>query len=121
MRLQETSSRPVTTDATLTTLKSYALESNQGGVFDLFVTARNTATNRCANTRVCFGAQNLAGAAAILGTPAILLSIANGSDAAMNTVAVTITVSLGNVLIQGTGIAATNIQWTVSLGPIVQG
>lgn len=104
-----------TTDATPTTLLSYALPTGLAAVYLAMVTARNTTTNKSANTVIAFGAQNLAGTAAILGTPTNVLTVANGSDAAMNTVSVAITNSTGNVVVQGTGIAATNILWTVSL------
>jgi hypothetical protein len=116
-----TSAVVTTANATITTLLTFALASNTGGVFQAYVSARNTATNRCASTIVGFGAQNLAGTAAVLGTPTASLTVANGSDAAMNTVAVTIDANLGNVRVRGTGIAATNIQWTASLGTVVQG
>lgn len=105
----------VTTNATLTTLATYALPNNSGGCALVKVSARNTATNKCANTVVSLGVQNLAGTAAILGTPTANLSVANGSDATMTGVAVSFSVSGANLLVQGTGIAATNISWKTSV------
>ena len=119
MRINEITTTTITAGAVLTPLLTYPLPGGVGGLLHCRVTAKNTATGRCANTIVDFGAQNLAGVAAILGTPAIGLSIANGSDAAMALVLVTVSVSGGNVVINGTGLAATNIQWTCSLGPAV--
>jgi hypothetical protein len=115
MKIHSQNRRTTTTDATPTIIGAYPLPDNTGGVFRLEVTARNTTTNRTANTVVVFGAQNLAGTAAILSTPAILLTVANGSDAAMAAVVVGVTTSLGSIIINGTGIAATNIEWQTSL------
>jgi hypothetical protein len=78
------------------------------------VNARNTATNRTANFIQVFGAQNQAGVAAIVGTPQPLLSVLQGSDVAM-AVAVVVAVTGGQIVIQVTGIAATNIQWQASM------
>jgi hypothetical protein len=104
-----------TTDATQSTLASYAIDTDTSGIFVARVSAKNTATKRSAQTLLAFGAQNLAGTAAVLGTPTIVLSIANGSDAAMAAVLVAIDATGATVRIRVTGIVATNILWTATL------
>lgn len=108
-----------TANATQTTCLTYAVASNQSGVFMAVVTARNTSTNHAAATVIMFGAENVAGTVAIDGTAQNILTVANGSNAAMNTVSVAVSGSTSNIIVQVTGIAATNIQWTVKLYALV--
>lgn len=109
-----------TTDALTHTILTYALTNNQSGVYMLFVTAKNTATNKSGNTIVAFAAQNVAGAVTIFPSSTDVLSVIDGSDASMSGISVTVTQSGNNVVIQGTGIEATNILWTACISPIVK-
>jgi hypothetical protein len=115
MRIDNVANSVTTTDATPTPLVAFSIPPATAGVFLVMVTARNTSTNKSANFIGGFGAQNLTGTAAVLGTQATLLSVANGSDPSMTGVAVTCAASGGSVLVKGTGIAATTIQWQASV------
>lgn len=110
-----TGPKVTTADATLTTILTYNIPSNTGICGRVLVNGRNTTTNRVANTIIVFGAQNQAGTAAVLGTPVVQLTLALGSDAAMNAVLVTLAATGGQLLVQVQGIIATNIQWQASM------
>jgi len=108
-----------TTDIVTTTVLTYPIPNNTGGVFVAKVTGRNTSTNATANAILQFGAQNVAGTAAVVGTPQATLSVANGSDASMNTVVVAVSASAGNILVRVTGLALTTIQWAAKVEALV--
>ncbi len=110
-----TTKRTTTTDATVTTLAAISLPSNTSGNFLARVTARNTATNTTGNATVVFGAHNIAGVVTIVGTPAFPLSVAAGSDVAMNTIVVTPQASGSFAVVTGAGIVATNIEWQCTM------
>jgi hypothetical protein len=112
-----TGAKVTTVDATANvTILTYNIPANTGICARVMVQARNTATNRTANFSGLFGAQNQAGVASALGIPRNELSIAAGSDPAMNTVAINDPVPVGGAIdIQVTGLAATTIQWQASL------
>jgi hypothetical protein len=115
MKLSEWTQVTTTAGAVASPILTYPVRSGTGAAFQLMVSAKNTATGRSANTVVTFGAQNLGGVAAILGVPAVGLSVANGSDAAMALCVVAVTAVGGNLVVNGTGLLATNIQWIASL------
>ena len=114
-----TGAKVTTVDSTLTTILTYNIPNNTGICARLMVSARNTATNRTANCILVFGAQNLAGVAATVGTPQDgttgLLNLASGSDSLVNVTVHAPAVSGGQILIQVNGIGATNIQWQASM------
>lgn len=110
-----------TTDATANvTVLTYAIPSGNSGMYMACISGRNTSTNHATALQLIFGAENVGGTVTVNGTPQLILNVANGSNAAMNTVgAPTAAGSSGNLLIRVTGIAATNILWTAKLYALV--
>ncbi len=109
-----TGAKVTTVDATANvTILTYNIPSNTGICARVMVNARNTTTNRTASFITVFGAQNQAGVAAIIGAAVAQLAV---SDGAMSTASLSLPAFTGGqVLIQVTGIAATNIQWQASM------
>lgn len=71
-------------------------------------------SNNCASVRVARAFKVVSGALSALGTQASVIGVGIG-DAGLSTIIGTLTTGGGQIVLQGTGIIATNIEWTGAL------
>lgn len=107
-----------TTDAaTATTICSFTVPTGMSCKLRGSV-AGQQGTNS-ASSEIAGGCINNSGTVTVVGTPAILLTMAAGSSAALATAVLTLVASSNTVLLKVNGVAATTINWCgfLEIGP----
>ena len=105
-----------TTDATVTTIITYAIPSGTSAFVKVFATGRktNATVGDTIAATVTYGVKNLAGTASIVGG-APVNAVAKQTDASLAAATIAVVASGGNILVQVTGVAANNVDWEARL------
>lgn len=103
----------ITTDGTQTTLASWTVPEDSSVAIQANIIARNTSTGAIAAFYKFSGGKNVGGVVSLVGS--ILDVVSAIKDLAMLTASCTFDTSGTDIRVRVTGIAATNIEWMVSL------
>jgi hypothetical protein len=98
-----------TTNATPVAIVTYALPSGSAAYVDAVISLRNTGNGDGAALRISRCVKNVSGTASTIGSVNNIVTLT--ADTSLTLASATIAVSGASVVVNVTGVAATNIEW----------